>query len=234
MSGERASIGGGRTFSAIAAMLLMVAAGCGSGAHSGETIAPGFDPAKRAVRLETEGCGFASGRTGSGVAVGDGVVVTVAHLVARADGIVASVGDAGSENAVVTAVDLERDLATLRLPPNGIPDVEMASVGVGAEGLIVGGAASGTVPFEVKQVVSLTIEEVLGTDRHSRLGYELAAETVDGDSGAGAYDDENRLIGIVFATGQEGESSWITSSAEIQDFIDSDDDPSYGSTQCKD
>lgn len=151
--------------------------------------------------------------------MGDGLVLTVAHVVVQADAIAASVGDGEPVTAVVTSVDLSRDLALLRLPPNGIPDVETATVDEGAEGLIVGGAASGTVSFEVKEVVTLTIEEVFGTDRHSRKGYSVAAVTASGDSGAGAYDEEDRMIGIVFATGQDDATSWITSSTETSDFL---------------
>lgn len=204
-----------------AAVLVVVGAGCSSlqSERADKPAAPPIDPAQRAVRIETTGCGFASGRTGSGVAVGDGLIVTVAHLVARAEDIFAYFADEQGLSASVTAVDLNRDLALLRVPPNAMPVIEMSSLRDGAKGLIVEGAASGTVPFEVRQVVTLAIEEILGTDRHSRRGYELAAETATGDSGAGAYDEENRLIGIVFATSQEGESSWITSSAEIDDFL---------------
>jgi S1-C subfamily serine protease len=211
-----------RIASQVAAMIMVtVGTGCGSNelASNYEFLAPPPDPAHRAVHIETAGCGFAPDRTGSGVAVGDGLVLTVAHLVARADGISATVGDGVGVDAVVTAVDLNLDLALLQLPPNEVPFIEMSSAGTGAEGFIVGAAASGTVPFEIKEVVSLSIEEILGTDRHSRLGYELEASTRVGDSGAGAYDGENRLIGIVFATGEEGESSWITSSAEIEGFL---------------
>jgi hypothetical protein len=129
------------------------------------------------------------------------------------------VGGASPVDAVVTAIDMDRDLAVLRLPPNDMPVIETSSAEVGAAGLIVGGATSGTVRFEVMDVVMLSIEEILGTDRHSRLGYELEAATTTGDSGAGAYDANDHLIGIVFATGQDGASTWITSSAEIEDFL---------------
>jgi len=211
-----------RIASHVAALILVtVGTGCVSNELDSTNgfIAPPPDPAHRAVHIETTGCGFAPDRTGSGVAVGDGLVLTVAHLIARADGISATVGEGVGVDTVVIAVDLKLDLALLQLPPNEVPLIEMSSAGTGAEGFIVGAAASGTVPFEVKEVVSLSIEEVLGTERHNRLGYELEASTRRGDSGAGAYDGENRLIGIVFATGEEGESSWITSSAEIEGFL---------------
>ena len=205
------------------AALSAILVGCG--AHEprpgNETTTPPHDPAERAVRIETSGCGFAPDRTGSGVAIGDGLVVTVAHLVARADKIEAVVGNRAAVEATVAAVDLDRDLAVLRFTPDGIPVLEMSSdlAAIGTGGRIVGAASSGTVPFEVEEVVNVSIEEILGTDRHSRLGYKLSAATTTGDSGAGAYDSDNKLIGIVFAIDEAGESTWITSSAEIDKFI---------------
>lgn len=200
---------------------MLVAAGCAAKPAPATGPAPEvqFDPAARAVRIATTGCGLAPDRTGSGVAVGDGLVLTVAHLVVRANAIAVTVGSTGAVDAVVAAADLELDLAVLRVPENGVPVVETATAGRGDDGLIVGGAASGTVPFEVTDIVRISIEEVLGSDRHRRLGYELAAVTTTGDSGAGAYDSEDRLIGIVFAISHDGATTWITSSSEIEDFL---------------
>jgi hypothetical protein len=207
---------------AIIALGTALLVGCGSAATNtgGETTTGSIDPELRAVRLETNGCELSSGRFGSGVAVGSDLVVTVAHLVVRAESVDASVAGNDPEGAVVAAVDLERDLAVLRLATgSGLPHVATATVDAGTSGLIVGAAASGTVPFEVKRRVNLTIEEILGTDRHARLGYEVATVTTDGDSGAGAYDEQDRLIGIVFATGRDGETTWLTASPEIEDFL---------------
>jgi len=153
------------------------------------------------------------------VAIGEGLLLTVAHLIVRADTVTAFVGGGHATPAEVAAVDLRRDLALLRVTGGAAPPIEMVSLEEGAAGVIVGGATSGTVSFEVRRVVELTIEEILGTDRHSRLGYELAAETKDGDSGAGAFDDAGRLVGIVFATGEDEETTWITASSELEDFV---------------
>jgi hypothetical protein len=65
----------------------------------------------------------------------------------------------------------------------------------------------------------VSIEEVLGTERHNRVGYEIDAATASGDSGAGAYDETDRLIGIVFATSADGATTWLSAGVEIQDFL---------------
>ncbi len=217
----------------IGATVTLVTAGCA--ADPGSTTEPPsatrFDPAARAVRIETTGCGFAPDRTGSGVAIGDGLVLTVAHLVAQADGVAVTLGESGAIDAAVAAADLELDLALLRVPKNGVPAVDISSADRGDRGLVVGGATSGTVAFEVADVVRISIEEVLGSDRHKRLGYELAAVTTTGDSGAGAYDDDSRLIGIVFATSDGGATTWITASGEIETFLASQD-AEHGAILC--
>lgn len=198
--------------------LLVAVSACGLSEQAGPG-EPGSGPADRAVILETIGCGYASGRTGSGVALGNGLVITVAHLIVEAESVNATVSDQTHHGVVVAAIDRRIDLALLRVPAAQPPEIELASLEKGGRGRIVGASASGTVPFEVRGVVELTIEEVFGTTRYARQGYELAASTSDGDSGAGAYDDRDRLIGIVFATGQDGATTWVTASSEMQAFL---------------
>jgi S1-C subfamily serine protease len=208
--------------SLVVAATLLVVLGAACGPDDPSAIDAGPLPlvsAQRAVIIDTTGCGLAADRTGSGVAIGDGLVLTVAHLIVKADEVVAKVGDGDAMSAVVVAVDLNLDLALLRVSPNGVSPVDMSSVGTGSEGFVVGGATSGTVAFTVRQMVNLSIEQVLGSDRHSRLGYELQSATANGDSGAGAYDVHDRLIGVVFATSERGPSTWITASAEIEKFL---------------
>lgn len=177
------------------------------------------DPGRRSVRLEIAGCGLAPDRVGSGIAVADGLVVTVAHLVAEAETVRVRTG-LGAVEAPIVAIDLKRDLALLHVEGARFPDLATAEAKVGDTGQIVGGVTATSIGYTVEGRVALTIEEVLGTSRHRRLGYELLAETGEGDSGAGAYDLQGRLVGVVFATGRNGESTWLTASSEMTDFLD--------------
>jgi S1-C subfamily serine protease len=205
---------------AILALGTALLVGCSSAAVGGgsQTAVTLVDPEARAVRIDTTGCELTSGHFGSGVTIGGNQVVTVAHLIARAETVTVSVAGGGPEVAEVVALDLQKDLAVLRIAGMEAPEVDVATADTGTSGHIVGAAASGTVPFEVKRRVNLRIEDVLGTERHSRLGYEVSAVTTDGDSGAGAYDDDGGLVGIVFATGRDGATSWLTASDEIEAF----------------
>ncbi len=177
---------------------------------------PLSDPARRTVRVETGGCGLATGRIGAGVVVEDELVVTVAHLVAEAETVRVQDGVDAVE-APVVAIDLKRDLALLRIEGMRFPALDTSPAEVGDTGRIIGGVTAPSIVYTVEDRVALTIEEVLGTSRHRRLGYRLRANTGDGDSGAGAFDDAGRLVGIVFATG--GGSTWVTAAWEVEDFL---------------
>jgi S1-C subfamily serine protease len=178
----------------------------------------------RAAALETTGCGFASDRTGSAIVWDEGLVLTVAHLVVQADEIWVQT-PSGRFQATVSDLDVKRDLALLAVPQVVATPIALASAGVGDTGQIVGGAASGDVAYSVKTVADLEIEEVLGAERSSRLGYELDATIASGDSGAGAFTNDDRLIGIVFAVDPTQETTWVTAANEIEDFIERLDQP---------
>ncbi len=197
------------------ALLVVAVSACAPAVDTGAV-----SPEDRAVLLETTGCGFASGRHGSGVAVADGVVVTAAHLVVQSDAIAVRVGESEPVPATLRHLDTTVDIAVLTTERSGLPTVLSWPGQAGDFGRIVGGAASGTVPYQIDRVVDLTIEEVLGTERHRRSGYDLVAATDSGDSGAGVYDEQNRLIGMVFAVSEEDGSTWVTASSEIEPVLE--------------
>ncbi len=203
------------TSSRALAVALMVAllVGCAPRAN------PADDPDRRAVHIDTRGCEAGSDTFGSGVVFGE-VIVTVAHLVVEAETLTVSIDRGPELPARVLAADLQQDLAAIHVDGLDETRVETALADQGGTGRIVDAATSGTVAYEVKRRVSLRIEDVGGSDRHSRIGYELEAATADGDSGAGAFDQEGRLIGIVFASGEDGQTTWLTASSEIEDFLD--------------
>jgi len=176
--------------------------------------------ADRAVGVETTGCGFASGQSGSGIAIGGQLVVTAAHLVAQAEGVSVVTRTGRDYEARPVLIDTRVDLALLYIEELRLSPASLGSAPVGGTGLIVGGSTSGTVPYEVLQVADLTIEEVLGTDRFERGGYQLDAATRRGDSGAGMYDSRGNLIGMVFAVGEDRGTTWATSAVEIERLLE--------------
>lgn len=81
-------------------------------------------------------------------------------------------------------------------------------------------ATSGDVAATIDEVIAIETDEVRGTTRSVRRGYVVDAATQPGDSGAGVYDEEGRLVGLLFgvSTG-DGRRSWVTAAEEIEAFL---------------
>jgi|TARA_B100002003_G_scaffold31696_1_gene26792 S1-C subfamily serine protease len=192
----------------------MVILGCG-GRQDEDT-----SPDERSVLIRTTGCGHVSKTSGSGVAVGGDLVVTAAHVVIGASTVHATTSDAVEHVGAIVALDTRRDLALVSVPGLDVSPVAMADSRVAGRALIVGGARSGTVEADIRRSVPIAIEEVGGQDRYQRDGYEVEAATGRGDSGAGLFDDDGFLLGVVFATATDDDrTTWITASSEIEEVL---------------
>lgn len=177
-------------------------------------------PLDRVAEVFTTGCGHAFDGGGSGVVVGPGLVLTAAHVVAQADAIRVVAGDA-ERDARVVGYQPRSDLALLSVPGLEGQVAELAAGSRGDTGTIVGGSASGDVPYTILRVVDISIPEVLGTARSLRVGYELEAGAAHGDSGAGLFDDRGRLVGVLFAVDSDGSTrAWATASSEVKGLLD--------------
>ncbi len=216
------------TFSTVAAFVVCVGTmACGTddgGSLPSDDELPLVSPADRAVAVSTTGCGDANDGEGSGVVIETGQVATAAHVVAGSAEV--TVADGGREQqAWIVAFDPKRDLALLEVAPAegdaAIPRLKLREASAGEEGLIVGATRSGTMDFVIASKTRIEIEEVRGTARTRRSGYQLEAMTEPGDSGAGLYDDAGHLVGVLFAvsTNDHGRS-WAVSANEVEAFLD--------------
>lgn len=182
-------------------------------------------PAERVVAIDVSGCGDAfDGRVG-GVVVADERVVTVAHGLAQADGI--SVGWAGQTRVgEVVGYDSRTDLAVVAVPGLEATRVEFGQPASGDRLTLVGGLASGDVDATVDRVLTIRIEEVLGTERVERAGLKLGVVAEIGDSGAGLFDRAGRLGGVVFAVNDDGSAiGWATAASEVATLLGQSPEP---------
>ncbi len=200
------------------------------------------DPADRVVAVVTTGCGQASAALGSAVRLDDRIMVTAAHVIAGASAV--GVVDAGdlpqdrqwpgfspstlfeaAEVAAVVAVDHDRDLALLsidhdRSMSDGLSQPELGAVGADAPVEIHGVTAAGPIRGTVAERTTIVADEVRGGARVERDGYRLDGVTDRGDSGAGVWDEDGRLVGIVFAVSASDESrTWAVSGVEIERLL---------------
>ena len=170
------------------------------------------DPLRRVVQIVTTACGDSSRTTGTGVLIGQGRVLTAAHVVIGADELRLGRGEGEPMfEARPVVIDTVRDLAILvpeSDPNSSLPPVELVDVSGGDAVVMAGmfGDAAGdhagakALSFvEVVRPVLMTVDEVRSSRRVMRSGYELAARIVGGDSGSGVFDDRGRLTAIIFA-----------------------------------
>lgn len=169
----------------------------------------------RRVTYKTTPCGDASGTSGEGVAIRDGVVLTAAHPVFGAGSVSVSLPDGSRETGEVAFLDLGADLALLRVDGVRSHEAEFGLAGVGDE-VFIAGAPSMSRRATVAKTAEIRIEEVGSSRRISRLGYELDVVVNRGDSGSGVYDGSGRLIGIIFGRNPDGGSrTFVTGQAGL-------------------
>ena len=197
---------------ALGAMLgtaLLVSA-CGPPSSAGE----------RVVHVATTRCGTAPQSSGVGITVDDGVVLTAAHVVVGAGAVTISESERNSKSssdglvAEIILVDTTRDLALLRVPDLRAEPVELAAA-VAGDVLIAPLLGGKRATVVVERAVTINIDDVRATTRSRRAGYELRGELVPGDSGAGLFDNEERLVGVFFSRSVSRDVVFAVGASEV-------------------
>ena len=189
---------------------------CGLGlitASQTTQVAPVTAMAQRPVVIATLPCQPSLQSTSSGFVIDDETVVTVAHAVRDSTG--------RWFRPEILHMDVDRDLAVLRIPGLRASPMatRVASAGDAVE--MVEGAASGTTEGAVLRRVRLTTESIGDLERKTaRSGYEMSVAIRGGDSGAAIVDQDENLVGVVFARSTRREAAWVTSVTEILSVLD--------------
>lgn len=179
-------------------------------------------PAERTAAITTGACGDASGTSGSGIVVDRDVVLTAAHVVIGATSVDVTIGDVTAPGTVVR-LDPRRDLASVRLETPAFDPVSTGFATAGSE-VSIHGSASGPTDAVVVRRVTITVDDVRATSRSKRDGYELDTVIAKGDSGAGVFDAEDRLVGVVFSESSERTGiGFAVSSAELHHLLEQDE-----------
>jgi S1-C subfamily serine protease len=152
--------------------------------------------------VKVEGIACRRVQEGSGFVVGDGLVVTNAHVVAGEDETVVQRSDGTTVRARVVAFDPNRDLAVLAAPDLNRPALSRDSVDVGGVGAAFGHPGGGQLeasPFSVAEKVTATGTDIYDRNRTTREVLVLAADLEPGDSGSALIDPDGDVVGVVFA-----------------------------------
>jgi S1-C subfamily serine protease len=152
------------------------------------------------VKIEGAACDRI--QEGSGFVVGDGLVVTNAHVVAGESETTVLRSDGSEVRAAVVAFDPNRDLAVLAAPDLDRPALTRDTIAEGGVGAAFGHPQGGPLraaPFSVGEVTEATGTDIYHRNEITREVLILAADLQPGDSGSALIDPDGDVVGVVFA-----------------------------------
>ena len=168
-------------------------------------------PAERVREVRATGCSPGD-EIATGVDVGAGLVLTVAHPLRGASAVTVD-----GAPATVVALDHRIDAAVLAAGRD-LPAMAMARPAPGPARLL---TADGARAVHIGRPVTVRIEEPRDGTVHARAGVVLDGALTQGDSGAAVIDRAGRLVGLAFATSTEAARAYAVSAAELQPLIES-------------
>lgn len=153
------------------------------------------------------------------MSIGNGLALTVAHSLDDAHAV-SMIDSNGSEvEAELVYLDRERDIALLAFATTAVgPDarrglrIHSDAEDPAAEARVVLFRSGAAVvrPVDLLQRTAITLD---GEGRRESI--KLGAAIEAGDSGAPVIDDEDRIIGMVFATSRTGDTGWAVAGTEL-------------------
>ena len=180
------------------------------------------DVQDRAVEIATLPCHTSQQSTSSGIVMDDELVLTVAHALFESRDFAVRDASGRWHAAYAEYLDLERDLALVRVEGLEASPIDRAAAADEGDGVVLlEGASSGTVPGTVMRPVRIRTEVVGDRDRvNRRRGYEVALEIQAGDSGAALVNEAGELVGVVFARSTRRASvTWATAISEVDEIV---------------
>jgi S1-C subfamily serine protease len=172
-------------------------------AESGLTTEQANQIARSTVKVEAPACSRI--QDGSGAVVGDGLIVTNAHVVAGSKHpTVFRHPDGKQLDATVVAFDPDRDVAILRVPGIDRPVLPLGdgSFTVGGVGAVFGHPLGGPLklsPFKVGEDTNARGFDIYDQHRTTRHIFVLSSDLAPGDSGGALVDPGGNVEGVAFA-----------------------------------
>jgi S1-C subfamily serine protease len=194
---------------AAAVACALLAGACGGGASSDEAGAP---PPVVRVAVAVDGL---VPEVATGVVVGDGRVVTVAHALSGGRGLTVA-----GRRARVVRIDRRLDLALLAAPGLRAPAVRLGG-DAGRVGIaVIRDRRAVSLPGTVRRHVLVHWREQPTDPPRDRPGLELAARIAPGDSGAPVVDRRGRVLGVLYARSSDREgTAWAVDASAVRTLL---------------
>jgi S1-C subfamily serine protease len=184
------------------------------------------------VKVSSLGCGGLV--TGSGFPVGQGYVITNAHVVSGTSAHEIITPSGRQLKAAVVFFDPERDVAVLYVPGFNAPPVTYASASRGTSAAVIGypgGGPEKVVPAVVDGAINAEGRDIYNENLITRQIFVLQTSVHPGNSGGPLVDLQGRVLGVVFATSAgDPNQAYALTDDEIMPDINS----AVGSTSPKD
>lgn len=182
----------------------------------------------------------ASGVTGSGFVIDDGLVMTNAHVVAGVDAPEVRVrqGDR-PERATVLYFDPSTDIALLAVPGLASVPLRLAdeTAQSGDPAVVAGFPQSGpyrTEPVRIRTTVRAVGDDIYGQAGVEREVYVFRGLVMPGNSGGPLLAPNGRVLGMVFGADEEAESTgYALTAKELQDALDAPRSRSVDTGSCR-
>lgn len=174
--------------------------------------------------VKVEGVACRRIQTGTGFVVGDGMVVTNAHVVAG-EATTDLVRDDGTRvEATVVTFDPDHDLALLVSARLNRPALPIGESAAGQVGGVFGhplGNPLRVAPFQVGRQIVATGRDIYDRGLTQREVLELAASLQHGDSGSPLVDPTGQVVGVTFAISPtRPELAYALSTGELRTLLD--------------
>ena len=179
---------------------------------------PGIkNAASLTVKVVGTGCGGLV--TGSGFPIGNGLIVTNAHVVSGTNDHRIQTVTGTVIPATVVFFDPEVDLAILSAPGYSGPSLEFATGDRGTTGAVIGypgGGAERVEPAVVDGSVMAEGRDIYNSNLVTRQIFVLQSIVRPGNSGGPLVDTQGRVLGVVFATSaSDSQQAYALTDAEI-------------------
>jgi S1-C subfamily serine protease len=195
---------------------------------------PGVNHAKaEVVKVSSIGCGGIV--TGSGIPLGNGYVVTNAHVVSGTGMHTIQKPEGTSFRADVVFFDAEKDVAVLYAPGFTAPGLSFGPADRGTQGAVIGypgGQVEQTVAAVVDGTVMAEGRDIYNENLVTRQIFVLQATVRPGNSGGPLLDLQGHVLGMVFATsaGDPNQAYALTDDEISSDIQDAESHPSQVDT----